>query len=304
MKPFKLDNIKKVTREEIELVRALYEYLPATEVRDRFHVAVRRALMKHLGQDIRYYLSQVTRKPFINFVNDLPQSPVLLVLGLTPIEKKAFVYIDHRIASVLISKLLGSSGVGMGELRPLTETEQGVLQYLVMQVLSQIHSATGREARVHFRFEKFIFEGNKLLDLIAAKDNVCTLTVEVGMFDQSGFVKLVFPDPFLTEALEVSGGAGSTKRERKFFGQQLARMGFMKTSMWAEAGRSELAPYEIKDLELGDVVLFDETGLELADKKLSGEVVLHFGPDIESGVKSDVSTEKTKLKCTLKEIVR
>jgi flagellar motor switch protein FliM len=303
LKAFKLNHLKKVSAHEVELVRALYEFLPATDIRDKFDLAIRKSLIKHLGQDLRYFLSSCEMKFFNEFSATLPEQPLLTVMGLTPIEKKALIQIDHHIANLVINKLLSGSTT-MSDLKPLTETEQGVLQYLIMQVLSQVYRSAGSEPRVHFRFEKFIFDPTEAKEIIGSKQRVCILTVEINLFDQSGFVRLIFPDPFLEEMLHLAPGAGRTKKERAYFGRQLKKWGFIKTSAWAEAGSSLLSPVEIKDLEAGDVILFDETDLNKVGKKIAGNVQLHFG-GLEGGVKAKIEKSDPKtIKCKLSNVVK
>lgn len=304
IKPFKLDNIKKITRHEVDLIHALYEFLPATDIRDKLHVAIRKTLMKHLGQDLRYYLSSVEKMEFGQFAAALPQTPLLMVLGLTPIPRKAIVQIDFNIANLAINKLLGAGDAPIDEAKPLTETEQGVLQYLIMQVLSQIHQLAGAESRVHFRFEKFAFDQKEILGLAKAKEGVYILNIEISISGRSGFVKLVFPHPFLEDILVMPHGAGNTKKEREYFGRQLEKWNFVKASLWAEAGTSLLSPIEIRDLESGDVVLFDDTSLKFSGKKIGGKVLLHFG-DGPAGVEAEITEMPAKLvRCRLDNIVR
>lgn len=304
IKPFNLGNIKKISKHEVELIHALYEFLPATDIRDKLHVAIRKALMKHLGQDIRYFLSGVEKKTYNEFAHSLPDCPVLVVLGLAPIDKKIIVEFDFQIANVIINKLLGEGGSGTADIRPLTETEQGVLQYLIMQILSQIHSLAGSEPRVHFRFDKFAFRPEDISKISRPSDGVCVLIMEVTILEQSGFVRLAFPYPFLEELLGMPAGAGNSEKERIYFRKQLENWGFVKTSVWAEAGNALLSAADMNDLEAGDVVLFDETSLEISKKKLKGDIKIHFGSGegaVESGI---VSTSDKKIKCKLNNINR
>lgn len=303
-KPFKLDKIKKVSRHETELIRALYEFLPATDIREKVDVGIRKTLMKHLGQDIRYYVSNIEQVNFADFVSALPEYPLLISLGLTPIGKKAFIQFDQKIANIAIDKLLGGSEGSTPETGALTETEQGVLQYLIMQVLSQVHAMCGKEARVHFRFEKFLFDQNDLMKLVSPRDSVCVMTIETGFLDRTGFVKLVFPYPFLEELVHVPCGAGKTEKERAHFKKQLGKWGFIKTSLWAEAGNALLSPLDMKGLETGDVVLFDNTKLKMSGKNISGNLMLRFG-EIDGGVEASLTeaNEKT-IKCKMSAIDR
>lgn len=300
IKPFKLTNIKKISRQEVELVRSLYEYLPATDVRDKLNVTIRKMLMKHLDQDIRYYLAAIDRQKCNEFISKLPECPLLVVLGLAPIQKKIIIHIDHQLANLAINKLLGGAAENvLSDYKPLTETEQGVLQYLLMQILSQIYTLAGSEPRVHFRFEKFIFEPSEVQKYIGGKEDVYTMTMCVNLLDQSGFVRLIFSDSFINEAPVMSAGAANKKKEMEYLAGQISKWGFVKTSVWATAGNSQLSSSDINDLEEGDVVLFDECNLSLDGKKIEGSVNLHFGTG-EIGVESKLEETGPKtIRCKL-----
>lgn len=302
IKPFKFDNLKKMTQREIDLTRALYEYLPATSVREDLQLAIRKTLMKHLGQDIRYFISSVDWINYGDFAQALPDVPVVSVFGLTPIDQKAILSVDHHIANMMINKLLGGGDLTVSEIKALTETEQGVLQYLIMQVLSQIYKLTGSEPRVHFRFEKFMFQSEEIARMVSPDQKVCCMTIEVGMQDQSGFIKIIFPDPFLEGMARTSKVSGKTKKEKDYLLGEIQKWGFIKTAVWAKAGHSVLSPVEINELEKGDVILFDEIDLNIVDDNISGNVTLHFGASERSAVAEIVDVGKRKIKCKINEI--
>lgn len=304
VKPFKLDHLKKVSLREIELIRGLYEYLPATDAREKLNINIRRALMKHVGGDIRYYISSVVRITAGEFVSRLPDTPIIGLLGLTPLEPKAIFQIDRRIASIAIGRLLGSSEAPDESNRPLTESEQGVLQYLILEILSQIYTVMGREARVHFRFEKFIFEAQDILKYAGSRENICLMTINVSIQNQSGFLHLAFPYPFLEGILQTHSSSAGGAGEKKYFEKQLVRWDFFKVPVWAEAGNSLISPLEMKDLDVGDIVLFDETPLELKGKKIGGGANVHFG-EAETYVSASViDVPRGRLRLRLNEVIK
>jgi len=303
-RPFKLDRIKKVSKRELELTRALYEFFPATDVREKVGIVIRKSLMKHLGQEIRYFISDLEQIPFNELIVKLPQSPVVVSLGLAPASQKVFIHIDHHVANLVISKLLGGGEAPMSDLRPLTETEQGVVQYLILQILSEVYKISGSEPRSHFRFERFVFDPAELQKLAGARENMTIMTMEVSLFDQSGFVRLIFPNSLLEEVVALPKGVTPVGKEKGYFARQLARWGFFKTSIWAEAGQSMLSPLDIKDLETGDVILFDESDLTLKGKKAKGEVKIHIGEAPGRIVSTLTGETATAVKCKLKRVVK
>lgn len=287
MKPFKLDKIAKVSRHEIDLVNSLYDFLPATEARDKIHVAIRKALVKHLGHDIRYFLSAVQEMSYNDFIYQLPAVPVLGVIGLTPAKKKALIHIDSNIAHLVIGKLIGGDASIVRDARPLTETEQGVLQYIIMEVMAQIYIVCGSEPRFHFRFDKFAFDPSAISGYAGGKEGVSVMNIEVSVLNQSGFLRLVFPHAFLEEISGMRVSTDRSKSEKEHFKQQFADWSSIRTSVWAEAGTTTLSPAEIKGLESGDIILFDDSTITLDGRKVGGLAKIHFGTG-ESYVDADV----------------
>lgn len=304
IKPFLLDNIKKISGREVALVKALYEYLPETDVRERLHVDIHKTLAEHLGQGAQYSLSSIETKSGRDFLAQLPEYSVFAVISLAPFEKKVLVQIDHAIANTVINKLLGEEESGGQDLRPLTETEQGVLQYLFMQILSRIHELGGNAPRAHFRFDKFLFDSAGISEYVSAKEFLCAVTLDASVSNQTGFVKILFPDPVLMGVEDKSQKAGRTAAEKKFLEKQISRVGFVKTTAWAEAGRSQLTISEIGQLEEGDVILFDDSYVKVKGNTVSGDVFIHFG-EMEGGVRSGLeSVTDKKITCKLENIVK
>lgn len=299
IKSFKLNNLKKISKHEVDLIKTLYEYLPATDARNKIHIAIRKTLMKHLGQDVRYFPSTIVKMNSNEYLSSLPEPPILVVLGLEPIGKKIIIEIDHNVANLIINKLLGGAEGSLDELRPLTETEQGVLQYLVMQILAQVYGLTGSEPRVHFRFEKFIFNASEVDKFVRIREGVYILKMDISLGQSSGFLKIVFPEPFLDEFDRLQASSRYLKSEKNYFAHNLNKWSFIKTSLWAEVGNSLLSPVDMKDLEAGDIILLDEAYVNLDKKKMSGNVKLHFGTS-ETVIDSKlIETAPNKVKCKL-----
>lgn len=297
IRSFKWEGLKKVSARELALTDALFEFLPATGIREHVALAVRKTLIGHLGQDVKYFLDSVSEASFADFSKDLSEPAVIIVFGMKPVEQKGFIHIDGHLARVIIDRLLGGRGESVGEVSELTETEQGVLQYLIMQLMAEVYKLCGSSPRVHFRFERFAFHGKDLVNFVSPKDTMAVLNWRVSCFGKSGFVRLVFPDPFVSQAFlspEVID-AKKMPAEMAHFKRQLERFGFIKTTIWAEGGRVTLSGEEIDDLEPGDVLLLDETLASMQDDELTGEVLIRAGQGEKSSVRAKIKRSIKKL---------
>ncbi len=301
IKPYNIGNIKKVTEEEIRLTDALQELIPATSARDKLSLELRKTLMKHLGEKSFYYLDAVTSEPYASFVSYLPDTAILAVLGLEPSQAKVVVHIDNNLGFLLIDRLLGGAASAQGDVavenRPLSETESGVLQYLIMQLLAQVWKTCGEASRLHFRFEKFVFSPRDIEKLSGKQETAAALTFKVGIGELSGFVKVIFPGSLLNKLPAVTGK--ENEFESSYFMSKIGKYDYVRTTIWADAGRATVTSNDIIMLEAGDVVIFDDTGLMLKGGRPEGEIDLRVGKGDEGSLRAAVAMEKDILKCTI-----
>ncbi|MBT3182532.1 MAG: hypothetical protein HN337_08515 [Deltaproteobacteria bacterium] len=299
MKPYKL-KLKKVSSHEQALLSAIYEYLPATGVKEQVVDGIKQAINRHVGQQCNIYLEAMHQESYSEYASKIPQSTVLAVFGMTPLNKKAVCEIDPLLAIALIERLLGGNPSMNLQIRDLSDTEQGVLQYLILQILSSIYRSCGNSARVHFRFDRFASNEMGLRDLIEKDDGVAILVFRVEVGRHSGFVRLAFPDPFIEESfLNVESLSESRVDERKYELDLISRYNFIRVPIWAEVGSLTLMPAELSSIEEGDIVLLDESYVRLADGKVKGHAIIRFGDGENGGLDSELSIEKNVAHCRI-----
>lgn len=292
--------LKRVSGHQQRIVDAVYAYLPHTGLREEFGRGMREAIARHVGEGFSIRLETLAYEPFGAYCAKLPQPAVMAVVGLAPLSRRAILEIDTPLAMMAIERLLGGQSETMPEPRPLSDTEQGVLEYLLLQVMAHIHRLCGKDARVHFRFERFAFHPHEVRDLAEAGDDVAVLIFRAEVGRHSGFVRLALPDPFVEEAmLDVEAPDEVRPAERAWRQRQLERVGFIKVPLWAEAGRTVLTPSELAGLEEGDVVLFEGGGVVAGKGQIAGRVVLRVGLGQHGGLDAELKAEKAKARCTV-----
>ena len=290
-------NLKKVSGADVRHTEAAWGLFPSVVSRENIALSIRKMLMKHLGEKAFYYLDGVETLSSRDFLAKLPESSVSAVIGGGG-DGRLMAHIDSNLAFLVIDKLLGGSGPAAVENRPLSETEEGVLQYFVLQILFSIWHACREEEKVHFRFERFASLREDALNVFPKNEGLIVFFFKVGIGERSGFVRIAVSGTLLDRIKFVSSAVKDKKELEKYF-DDLSKFHFVRTSIWAEAGRATLSSRELAQLEDGDVILFDECGIQLRDKKAEGEVQLKVGTGEHGFVRASVTTDAGTLRCKI-----
>lgn len=293
IKPFRFSNLKKVSKKEQSLIEGAYSLFPA-DVRGAIEVEIRKVLMRHLGEKAFYYADSIETFAFAPYLESISENRVLALISIEPFPAKIILQIDKNLSFALIDKLLGGIGAPAVEARPLTETEKGVIQYLIMQILATIWVACGKKANTHFRFERFVQSPLELKKIMNDKDIVVSAGFKVGIGELAGFVQLGLPKSFIDKA-----GLASKEIDNEYFMKRADSFDYLRTTLWAEAGRVSVLARDVETLEEGDVIVFDDTGLSLEGEKVKGKAMLRVGKGESAGLTAKVDSSADKVKCTI-----
>lgn len=301
VEPFKWD-LKIVSEKSVAATEALFSFLPATGVRDTVALELRKTLMQHLGNETRFLVESVDTISCRQWLAGVTDPTIVAVLGMTPLKSKVLFHIDPIIAHYIIDRLLGGSGEISPELRLLTEAETGVLQYLMMQLLMRLHAVCGHDERVHFRFEQILQRAENLVPLVPAREEGVLMTVRLGFADHVGFVRILFPNSLIAKAMLEPLHLPGTLGERRFWQSRLPAYGELKALVWAEGGVVTIHPEELRNLEVGDVVLLDESDIRFRGNSFDGDLKLRVGDGAHGWVRAQVKVDDETLHCTIKAI--
>ena len=268
IKPFRF-HLAKVSSKQLQLTEGLLNFLPQAGLKEDIQMALRKALQQYIP-DVGYYLERIEEVSFQNLFQTLPSPCCVGVLGLKPFPQKGFIEIDPVLSHLLIEKLLGGKEEGMNELRPLTETEQGVVEFLLLKCLAQIHKVTGEAAKLHFRLEDMVLEASQIRRHAKEEEKLACLKFHVSLLQRSGFVHLYLPHPWVVEGF-LKG------RELKEDFSAFPQYGDLECELWAGLGEVQVPYADLRSLASGDVVLFDQTGIHKAGDHWEGEVSLFVG---------------------------
>lgn len=256
VRTFDLKKLPRVSREEAGLVNALYRYLPLNARTDEICGAIEKLLSDELGSVFSFKLSRLLTVDGAPYLQTLPRPGLFLVIGMVPLEEKAFCDIDLVFAHTLVDRLLGGEGEASDPLHPFSELEEGVLSYLALKVFSLFYELCGASARVHFRLHGVASSPDHLKPFLQEGARMVVLTMEARLGGHAGYFRLLFPSPFVQKAF-LEPAADFTAAEKKFYRERIGDLGFVRTHLWAEAGRGTVRPDELRNLKEGDVILLD-----------------------------------------------
>ena len=294
--------LRKVSRAELRLLDALYSYLPASGFQEKFLAGLKTSVEGQLGEGFSLRMESVEQEEFASYLAKLPQHPFIAVIGISPSSHKLLCEIDSTLAMMAVERMLGGHVETMPEPRPLSETEQGVLQYLILKLLIQTHRACGVDARVHFRFEKFAFAPDDLSRMADGDSSVAVVAYRVALGRHAGFVRLAFTEPFIEEAmLDVKGVGEMRPLESKHAMDEISRYSYVGVSLWAEAGRTTVRAEDVNQLEEGDVVLLEEGDIRLSEG-VEGNAIVRVGNGLNGGIDCSLTLDPKRARCRVKSI--
>ena len=305
VKPFQL-KLAKVSSQQQEILRAVMSFLPKTAVSSVVHEGIAGVMAERLGPDTSFELESVAEMTHGAFTKTLTHVPIVVALTCVPVNHKACLQIDDVIAHVAIERMLGGEHDGARAMRSPTDTEQGVLQYLILMLLERLQKVAGKAANVHFRFDRFALDPADVEGIAEADAKVVVLTYRVTLGDHAGFVRLVLPNPLVEAAfLDVPTAALRSDEELSRDRAQLNRFKDVATVMWIDAGRTTLTPDELANIERDDVVLFDESDIILGkDGAVTGRVRVRIGTGSHGGFISEITTDARAAHCRLDQSFR
>jgi len=269
LRPFKFE-LEKYDKKRVELVDAVHNFLPSTGRKNDVINGIKNAFSRHLNSKVSLKLEAIHLDTYANFIVKMGGGPIA-VLGMNPINSKAICDIDSILSVMFVERLLGKKNGKKSLIRKLTDTEMGVLQYLILKIMEVVYEASGKNEKVHFRFDRFADDVASVRDIASSNDKVVIVIFRLESGRSAGFIRLALPDPFILESI-----AGCEPESRYVRSDILKKFSSLRVSLSVEAGKSALTQSEILSIEEGDVVLFDDTELGLSEKGMYGKVFLHL----------------------------
>lgn len=250
-KPFRFTQLEQVGRAQANLASRLPWLAPPGDVGD----AVCARLKQVLDADTRFSVEAVQVRPASELKRHLSQPGFLAVLAPGALAGRAVLEVELALAHAVVDLLLGGAGEMVG-LRPLTEIEEGVMSFVVLEALKA--GAPGLEQGLpRLRLDSVARGVDEVAAKLGEEGHFVALHFNAVLGSHTGMVRLVVPASVLDAAEPAKESARRRAKLHADIQAHVGRLSAVRTWLRAEIGHAEILRRDLASLRVKDVVLLD-----------------------------------------------
>jgi flagellar motor switch protein FliM len=272
--PLVFEGLEKVSKAHVRLVRNLEWMLPNVRLVGEVSETVQKRLTEMLDEPVSLSVEFIHLIHPSKLIRYISEPTFLGVLAPIPNKSRGLLEVDIALAHWAIDTLLGGTGEAVG-LRPLTDIEEGVMTFVVLETLKTLAPSLD-SSLPKLRLETIAPTLNDAGALLSEEESLAMVQLKAVFGGHTGFVRLFIPEGVL--ALAEPPFDAPVRRVRRIADAQShgARLGNVSAWLRAEIGHVEVTAGDLAQLRERDVVLVD--GLTARpDKGEGGTVKLKLG---------------------------
>lgn len=301
---YRFDHLPRYTQSDLRLQEALLRTLGDEAFAADFLPKVSETLRALVNEPVRLIEPEAVALAADVPPQALGEEGCFVILALGPSEHRLVVDVDVHLASIFLDRLLGGQGKAPQIHRLLTDVETGILSYAALRVVETLKQSlkTGRELAISL--VRTCSERAQALSLAPMTGRFAQLGIRVGIGDVLGAVRIFVPEGLLhAHPAQNAEFAELTSSEMASVRRRIDLLGGRPIDARVVAARLDLEPSEIKDLELGDIVVVEDHQLQLREGLLTGEVALRFGAGRSGHVQCHLRVEDEAVTLEVDDIV-
>jgi flagellar motor switch protein FliM len=286
--PFSFTNLEKLTKTHTRLARNLEWMLPNVRSTGEVSESVKKRLSEMLDEKISLqaeYLHFIHPAKLRKYVGD----PTFLgVLAPIPNKARGLLEVDIGLAHWAIDTLLGGTGEAVG-LRPLTDIEEGVMTFVVLETLKALAPSLD-STLPKLRLETISPSLDAALAVLNEEEALAVVQLKAIFGGHTGYVRLFIPESVLAVAEPAPDAPVRRQRRAADALAHATRLSNARVWLRAEIGQVEISAGDLAQLRERDVVLVD--GLSARpDKHEGGTARLKLGLGRTGYVAAEIAIE-------------
>ncbi|MHB8876593.1 MAG: type III secretion system cytoplasmic ring protein SctQ [Myxococcaceae bacterium] len=293
---FAFTGLEKVSRTQVILAKRLEWLLPGIAASGEVSDGVRARLKQLFDDEVRMvqdYVHVIPPKALKKYVSD---PTFLAVLAPMPHKTRGFLEVELGLAHAAIDMLLGGAGETVA-LRPLTDIEQGVMSYLIIETLKALAPSVD-PGLPRLRLEGLCHGVDEALQLLGEEQQVAVVQLKAVIGAHSGYLRLFIPSSVLGMTNPPADGPERRVKLASQMRANASRLSGVKTWLRAEIGHAEISNAELAELRDRDVVLVDQLTAR-PDKGEGGHAQLRVGAGRVGCAQAEVLIEGGRLKAKI-----
>ncbi|HLM48747.1 MAG TPA: type III secretion system cytoplasmic ring protein SctQ [Myxococcaceae bacterium] len=295
-RPFTFSRLEKVSLDESRLSGRLKWVTPKDEAVEALCARLKAIFDAQVGftlESLRVLGASELRR-------NLAEPTFLAFVVPGPHRGRAVLEVELALAHAVVDMLLGGAGETVG-LRPLTDIEEGVLSFVLLEALKAL--APGLEpGQPKPRMEGVTRGVEEAATRLSEDGPVLVVQLRARLGGQEGMVRLFLPAGVL-EAMEPAQLAEQRRSQmRKDIEAHLGRLSSARAWLRAEIGYAEISSQDLSGLRVKDVVLVDALSTRL-DRGENGTARLRLGLGQVGCLNAEVFLENDVYQARITELV-
>ncbi len=254
-KPFRWGQLEKVSRLQAQLVRRLEWMMPNVTSSGEVSASVQKRLRELLEEEVHLTADYVHVVPTRNLRRYVGDPTFLAVLAPQPNKTRGFLEVELGLAHVAIDMLLGGAGEAIS-LRPLTDIEEGVMTYVILETLKALAPSVD-PSLPKLRLEGVCRSFEEAVQLVGDEHHLAVVQLKAVFGTHTGYLRVFVPQAVLSQANPPADAAVRKARRAADAGAHVSRLKAVKTWLRAEIGTVQILAAELAQIREKDVVLVD-----------------------------------------------
>jgi len=293
-----LPGLSKVSQREKQLFKSLDWLFPAFAEHSEMLDAISRTLRDCLRNDVQLTFAYCQLLPVSAL--KIADPTFLSVLSFRPYQPRGFWEIELGFAHKAVELLLGASNEST-ETRALTELEEGILQFLVLQVLRTMFS--GDEAgKIQVRLDNILNNSKALMPLVVPETHMVLMNFSVSVGGHTGCFQFFIPATVLAKLPPHADASIRAHRMQQNLIRAKPRLALPRLFLRAEIGYAEISLAQFKGLRPGDGIILDELSLRPAERE-EGRAELRVGTGFSGHLDCRLSFDGRGYKAKVEKLV-
>ncbi len=273
-RPYRFTNLEKVSKHHVQLLKRLEWMLPNVRATGEVSGSVKKRLHEMLEEDVSLSVEYAHIVPPTKLRRYVGEPTFLAVLAPSPNKTRGLLEVELGLAHMAIDMLLGGTGEAVG-LRPLTDIEEGVMTYVLIETLKALAPSLD-PTLPKLRIEGVARGFEEAMGYIGEEENLAVVQLKAVFGSHSGYVRLFIPEGVLASASPPTDAAVRRARRASDAAQFASRLRNVKVWLRAEIGQVEISSTDMAALSERDVVLVDQLSAR-PDKGEGGTGKLRIG---------------------------